>query len=218
MGPLRSRSCLLPATFALLLGCDEDGGGCSPGCEKCEEAIAHMAGKIEQFGCNPDLMERAHDRIIEDCEEFNPETTIGLIVEECNTGEGISMAGRCRPTSANLRIDFAVDPTIADAYPNGVRAELRISPGTTDFEGLIEPNGEFDIPSGGTSQWTGEVFAEDTIAVRVTEVGDPEAELAVGSELFRVRTTTDYWTFYPFRTVLFTESDDGVPIVEFLDF
>lgn len=61
------------------------GNGCSE-CEKCQEAIDHMAGKIRAQGCDPTPMEGARKRIEEDCKGTNTSVNrvAGVLAEECH--------------------------------------------------------------------------------------------------------------------------------------
>ncbi len=57
---------------------------CEPSseCEKCQEAIDHMAGKIGDYSCSPAYMQTAWDRIKTDCGAWG-DTYVGYMAEKC---------------------------------------------------------------------------------------------------------------------------------------
>lgn len=209
----RGRTSLLPFLFALSLGCDEDGGGCGGDCDECQEALDHMQEKAEQFGCNPGVMENARDRIVEDCDGKMPFKLIGMIVEECQSGVAPSVSCES-PFPVRMAFDFFIDPTAADLYPDGVRFTVRFfSPDANVPEG-----GEFVVQVGDTHRFEDEIFNEGTIYVQLTDVDDPEMELAFNEDQVFVRETDEQWVNYQFRTAVATVSEDGLPVIELLNF
>ena len=205
------RSWALPALIALSLGCEE--GGCNPGCAKCEEAIAHMTDKIEGFSCNPTFMDNAVNRIRDDCDEFNTERILGAIVEECTAAEGIAVG--CNVLDVNFRVDFFIDPTVD--YPDGVDVHLQLDANLTTTPSAA-PNGEFSLAEGESIAWTENITVDSSLEVSITDPADPDNEITFGSEQLSVREGTQYWGNSPIRSVVLTESADGLPVLEFVDF
>ncbi|MEM6994957.1 MAG: hypothetical protein AAF721_30875 [Myxococcota bacterium] len=198
-----SRTVLLPALIALAVGCDGEG------CSRCQNAIDHMAAKIEMFNCNPGQMENAREEIDEACSASSRH--IGILVEECNAGEGLTVTPSDK--SANMRIEFTVDPVVVQGEPLSVELRDRES-----FTGRTLPNGEFDLDFINGHVWTGELVDESVLSVRVIERDDPEAEVTVGTSQVFIRTAESYWTNFPVRTITLTESDDGLLVLDFLNF
>ena len=206
--PTGKRTWVLPATFAFLLGCDED-GGCA--CDKCHSAVDHMADKIVSQGCDPTRMDKARDRINEDCDE-NPAWVIGALVEECNAfahgHDPVEVAPACREwglwvsVPIVLRYDgstqSAPDVVSIDVSTSGRHLALReLSHGnslTVVVEGLEGEEMIFD--------W------HDTYGLSDFRL--------LAEEVFEVDTTRAAWTNYRQREVVLSESA-GVPYVSFVN-
>jgi len=211
---VRRRTCLLPALLALALGCDEDGGGCElDDCRKCQDALDHMQEKAEQFGCNPGVMENARDRIVEDCDGKSPYKLIGMIVEECQSGVAPTVSCR-NPFPVRMGFDFFIDPAAADLYPDGVRFRVRFF----DPDANVAENGEFIVEVGETHRFEHEVFNEGSIFIQTTDPDDPEGELAFNEAQVFVKETDEQWQNYQFRTAVASESEDGLPVIEMVNF
>lgn len=206
--PTCTRTWVLPATFALLLGCDED-GGCA--CDTCDAAVDHMAARIASQGCDPGRMDKARDKINDDCEE-NPAWVIGAVVEECNAfaygHDPVAVAPACREwgqwvsfpvvlTYDNSTLS-APDLVNVDAIASGKRQVFReLSPGqsiTVVLEVLEGDEVVFDFL---------DAYLESDFFVR-------------GEEVFEVDTTRAAWTSYRQREVILAESA-GVPYVSFVN-
>ncbi|WP_234567454.1 hypothetical protein [Rhodohalobacter sp. 614A] len=86
---------LLSIPLMLFVG----GAECDDQCTKCEEAIDHMAEKIESQFCNPTTMQKAWDGIREECDHFD--SAVGLMAETCSTG--FLQVPSCSVPSTNLK-------------------------------------------------------------------------------------------------------------------
>ena len=210
----RGRTCLLPFLFALTLGCDDEGGACSlDDCAKCQEALDHMQNKSEQFNCNPGFMENARDRIVEDCDGHMPYKLIGMIVEECQSGVAPSVSCNT-PFPVRMAFDFFIDPTAADLYPNGVLFTVRLF----DADANPPEGGEFLVEVGETHRFETEIYNEGTLYLQISDPDDPEGELAFNEDQVFVKETDEQWLNYQFRTGVASVSEDGLPIIEMLNF
>ena len=211
---VRRRSCLLPALLALALGCDEDGEGCAiDDCARCQDALDHMQGKAEQFGCNPAFMENARDKIVEECDGHRPYELIGMIVEECQSGVAPTVSCNT-PFPVRMGFDFFIDPAAADLYPNGVRFRVR----RFDADSSVVENGEFVLDVGETERLELEIYNESSLYVQITDPADPEGELAFNESQVFVKETDEQWANYQFRSAVATESEDGLPVIDMLNF
>ena len=85
-----------------LLGTDSD-------CDSCQEAIDHMAGKISNLSCNPNVMENAWNGIREDCGVL-ADLYVGYMTERCS--EGLELTPDCigkgslKSTGLKLRYNY----------------------------------------------------------------------------------------------------------------
>ncbi len=77
---------VLAACLMVMQSCDEDDV-----CEECNDSIQHMYGKMQENACNPDFMENAYQRILDDC---------GVVTANYVTGY---MAHNCAHDAANYR-------------------------------------------------------------------------------------------------------------------
>lgn len=211
---VRRRSCLLPALLALALGCDEDSEGCSlDDCAGCQNALDHMQEKAEQFGCNPAFMENARDKIVEECDGHNPYKLVGMIVEECQSGVAPTVSCH-HPFPVRMAFDFFIDPAAADLYPDGVRFRVRLFAA----DASVVDDGEFLLDVGETHRLELEIFNEGSLFVEISDPDDPEGELAFNEDQVFVKETDEQWANYQFRTAVASESADGLPIIEMLNF
>lgn len=90
MGHFKPLSILVLFTSIFLMAVE-----CEDECDKCQSSIDHMYEKIDAQGCNPNTMQKAWDRIREDCDHFD--SAVGLMAETCS----IPSANTARP-SCNL--------------------------------------------------------------------------------------------------------------------
>ncbi len=78
-------------------------------CEKCDDAVNHMIGKIAQNQCNPAFMENAVKRIKDDCgDDANP--YIYYLAEMCSEGYGMKANCPSLPSSSEIRLIVNYDP------------------------------------------------------------------------------------------------------------
>ena len=126
--------CLLLAFVLLSGGCE----GCADECKKCNDAISHMGGKIMAQGCDPNTMEKAYDRIRDDC-DF-PNAAVGVLAETCEverSGNGTIVEPGCQLPglelqSAGISIGVGIDLEIHEGNP--VDLEVIVPRATFKYE------------------------------------------------------------------------------------
>ena len=206
MASRRPRTCLVPVLLALLAGCDEE-GGCNQ-CDECQSAIDHVREKIESFGCDPTPMDKARQRINDECDE-NPALIIGAIVEACNSvphGGSLFVQAPCKNAIiVDIPVTFIYDPA-AEGLPEEVK--LAVYSGGSHKVDVTLRHGESQ------THLMESMFDQADVRIDWWFTGEDPIEYFEATGSFQIDTTTDNWTNYNTRQIVVTESD-GTPFIDF---
>lgn len=197
------------------------GAGCLNGppedaCYPCRNAQSHMIENVAANDCNPNFMQEAVDRIVEECDdvededgddlELDPFRLIGAIHETCQAGGLPSPRCDAGPT-ASLQVELSVDPAVQKAYPEGFEVTVSHT-GSERVVPLLD-----GAPTRLDRALVG--FEYEPVEVAFAEALATEAPpLASGSEDFVIRQSAAAFD-RPLRSVTLGESTDGVLLLRF---
>lgn len=196
----------------VMLSCDGD--GCSE-CADCQSAIDHMQVEIRNNQCNPNFMQKAIERIEDNCEDHGPTSKfVGAIYEWCKTldGQGEPQVLCETPELTNFAIDFRIDPSILAEHTNGLLFSLDID--LVAYDEVVMPAGT-DF----TSRNLNGLTDGRTLTVDVYGPDDDAKENILWSasgELF-IRQSSGEWEA-PNRLVHLTLTPEGDETLVFVNF
>lgn len=109
---------------------------CEDECDKCQSSIDHMYEKIEAQGCNPNTMQKAWDRIREDCD--HSESAVGLMAETCEWNSFTARPSCGIPSADMFTNKIHFEMVVTNQTDRAFNIIVNVRDNSSIFE--IEPN------------------------------------------------------------------------------